>query len=413
MKTPKKTLLIAGLIFIAVFLGCKSFMPSKISGTTSDPKVDFTSPGKPLNVTVQLDQKQSATRKIGKAGGSVSLTTADGSRFTLDIPANALDVDTDIVMTAVSTLDGSPLANNTPTAVQLEPSGLFFKEIATLTIIPAKDIPIKEQIVFGYEGDGKDYHLAMVDPKSKEIKIKLQEFSGAGVGSGADSAWAGHLQIQADAARARLSQKAGAILQDARRHALLGGEEEAAEGVTKALEVLDQFEDEVVLKQMVAAELDCQFARKAIQDLISVERTRHMMGGEVRGEFLKNMEKMVEIGSKCQKAYRISGQSNNVSFTGQACGLDKPFTLDSTFPGGTAKTTFAPNSPVSGSSSTAASGSGCTATGSGDYSIVLNNDGSGTLTWTSNDTLSCQGFSNSKTNKFTLPLTPAPEVACQ
>ena len=138
-----------------------------------------------------------------------------------------------------------------------------------------------------------------------------------------------------------------------------------------------------------------------------------MMGGDVRGEFLKNMEKMVEIGSKCQKAYRISGQSNNVSFTGQTCGLDKPFTLDSTFPGGTAKTTFTPKSPVSGSASTAASGSGCTATGSGDYSIVLNNDGSGTLTWTSNDTLSCQGFSNSKTNKFTLPLTPAPEVACQ
>ena len=412
MYTPKNILFIVGLVFLAVSLGCKSLMPSRMSGTSPGPKVDFTSAGNPLNVTVQLDKKQSSTGKITKAGGSVSLTSADGSRFTLDVPANALDADTEIVMTAVTKLDGSPLGGNTPTAVQLEPSGLFFNELATLTITPAKDIPVKEQIIFGYEGDGKDYHLALVDPKSKEIKIKLNEFSGAGVGSGPDSAWASHLQIQAEAARTRLGQKLGETLQAERRRALLGDDSGSEDTFKQMKDLLDQYEDQVILKERAAAELDCQFARKAIQDLITLERQRQLLGFEVPGDTWEKVEKLVEIGKKCKKAYRISGQSNNVSFNGQACGLDKPFTLDSTFPGGTAKTTFTPSSPVGGSAATAASGSGCTATGSGDYSLVLNNDGSGTLTWTSNDTLSCPGFSNSKTNKFTLPVTPAPEVTC-
>jgi hypothetical protein len=152
------------------------------------------------------------------------------------------------------------------------------------------------------------------------------------------------------------------------------------------------------LKERAAAELDCQFARKAIQDLISLERQRQLLGLEVPGDTWQKVEHLVEIGKKCKKAYRIAGTSNNVNFNGQACGLDTPFTLDSTFPGGTAKSTFTPSSVVSGSVATSASGSGCTASGTGDYSIVLNNDGSGTLTWTTKDTLVCQGFSNSRTN---------------
>jgi hypothetical protein len=45
--------------------------------------------------------------------------------------------------------------------------------VATLTITPAKEIPLKDQIIFGYEKNGIDYHLASVDPKSKDVKVKL------------------------------------------------------------------------------------------------------------------------------------------------------------------------------------------------------------------------------------------------
>ena len=160
---------------------------------------------------------------VPRTGGSVSLIGKDGSKFTLDVPAEALQADTTITMTAVKSLDGAPLDNNTPTAVQLEPSGLFFKEMATLTIVPAREIPIKQQVIFGYEGDGKDYHLALVDPKSKEIKVKLMRFSGAGVGSGGDEAWAANLMVQASTTETRISQKLGEFLQVQRQKNLRRG----------------------------------------------------------------------------------------------------------------------------------------------------------------------------------------------
>src|SRR5215207_6112111 len=196
----KINLIIVGLIFLAISLSCKSFMPAKEAETAKAKSIDFAT-GKSLDVKVQLDNKKTATGKITPAGGSLSLASADGSTFRLEIPPNALEKETEITMTAVKTIDGAPLDKNTPTAVQLEPSGLFFNEVVTLTIVPAKEIPVKEQIIFGYEGDGKDYHLALVDPKSKDIKIKLMEFSGAGVGSGGDAAWAVNLQILAENAR--------------------------------------------------------------------------------------------------------------------------------------------------------------------------------------------------------------------
>jgi hypothetical protein len=214
MNTSK--LIVSVFLLLAVSLSCKLLDRTGSRKTIKGPAIDFVTAGSPRNVTVQLDKKQTASKMIPRAGGTLSLNASDGSKFTLDVPADALEADTLITMTAVKSLDGAPLANNTPTAVQLEPSGLSFKELATLTIVPAKEIPIKEQIIFGYEGDGQDYHLAVIDPKSKEIQIKLMQFSGAGVGSGSDSAWASTLQLQADSAYTRLAQKLGELLQPAR-----------------------------------------------------------------------------------------------------------------------------------------------------------------------------------------------------
>ena len=49
------------------------------------------------------------------------------------------------------------------------------------------------------------------------------------------------------------------------------------------------------------------------------------------------------------KSYRVSGESNQVSFSGEICSLDKPFVIEGTFPGGSAKTSFAPSSGAGGS----------------------------------------------------------------
>lgn len=112
------------------------------------------------------------------------------------------------------------------------------------------------------------------------------------------------------------------------------------------------------------------------------------------------------------QSYRVSGASNGVNFSGEICSLAKPFTIDATFPGGSAKTTFTPSSVTGGTSSVSGGGGGCVHSGGGNYSVTLKDDGPGSITWTTTDKLACPGFSNSRTATFTLPLQPAPDMAC-
>lgn len=317
-------------MFLAVTLSCKSFMPVKLADkNTGGPKIDFTTPGKPLDVKVVLDKKRTASTRVSPAGGTVSLTSADGSKFTLDVPPKALEREIEITMTAVKTIDGAPLDKYAPTAVQLEPSGLVFNEFVTLTIVPAKEIPVKEQIAFGYEGEGKDYHLAQVDPKSKDIKIKLIEFSGAGVGSASDSAWAANLQVQAETARTRLTQKVGEITQAARTRMLLGDESGSDDWAKQIQSIMDQYEDQVIRKSIASAELDCRYARRAIQDLLGAERQKQLLGHDPDPTVTQKTDKLVKIGTECQKpaAFQIVGGLDDWQTSTKVCDILQPFTL--------------------------------------------------------------------------------------
>ncbi len=396
----KTNLAIVGLILIGVSLSCK-WLPGKETGKNTGPAIDFTTPGKSLDVKVQLDKKHTASGKISPDGGTVSLTSADGSKFTLEVPAKALDAETTITMTALKSMDGGPLDNNTPTAVQLEPSGLFFNEMLTLTVVPAKEIPIKQQIIFGYEGDGKDYHLALVDPKSKDIKIKLMEFSGAGVGSGSDAAWAVNLQIQAETARTRLNQKAGEITQTERIKSLLGYQEfNSDEWVEQVLAIMDQYDDQVLRKEMVAAELDCRFARRAVQNYIGAERQRALLGVKRDPNFWQTLEKFEKIIKECKKAaaFQIVGGLDDWQTSTKVCGIMKPFTLT----GGGFKNEFS-----GGLSGTYSYSGPFNSKGTGTYSISLPEglDKPGTMTGTGDG--SAEGYSASGTEKYTLtPIEP-------
>ena len=398
------------LLLLAVTLSCK--LLNRKTSRGKGPAIDFVTPGKPLDVKVLLDKKQIASGMISRSGGSVSLTTAGGSKFTLDVPANAVDVDTTITMTAVKTLDGAPLDSNTPTAVQLEPSGLFFKEMATLTIAPARDIPIKQQVIFSYEGDGQDYHLAVLDPKSKDIKVKLMRFSGAGVGSAADAAWAANLMVQASEAQARIAQKIGELLQVERREQLLEGSEGNPEVADKLKSALDQYEDQALQKEMVAAELDCKHASHALEGLLSLERTRQLLGFPSTSGFNEKFQKLLKIAESCPAGYRVSGTSGPVTFSGQICSLDKPFVINGKFSNGSETQSFTPSSSSSGTVKEQGNSGGCTQTGNGTYEVTLTEQGSGTLEFTETVTASCPPYSRTKTYTFSVTLKPESGLSC-
>jgi len=402
MKNAKSILPVL-FVLLGVSLSC-SLIKSRVSETTSGkPTADFVSAGKGLDVKVQLDKKQSATGKVSPRGGTVSLTAADGSRFMLEVPPNALEAETEITMTAVKSIEGAPLGKNTPTAVQLEPSGLFFKEVVTLTIIPAKEIPIKEQIIFGYEGEGKDYHLAMIDPKSKDVKIRLTEFSGAGVGSGTDVAWAANLSLQASTTFTQLQHRAGIITAQERMRQLLG-DESGADGWAKEMEALfEKFYEQVLPKEMAAAELDCRYAKRAIQSMLGAERQKQLLGYEVKNwdETYKKLEKLAKVGAECKKpaAFQIVGGLEDWQTSTKVCDILQPFTLtgggfSNKFSGGMAGT-YNYTGPFD-------------AKGSGTYTISLPEglDKPGTMTGTGDGSVT-GGYSGSGTEHYTLtPLSP-------
>jgi hypothetical protein len=391
----------AVLLLLAVSLSCK--LLNRTTPRGKGPAVDFSMPGKPLNVTV--------SQLVPRTGGSVSLAATDGSKFTLEVPAGALDADTTITMTAVKSIAGAPLDSNTPTAVQLEPSGLFFKEMTTLTITPARDIPLKQQVIFSYEGDGKDYHLALVDPKSKDIKIKLMRFSGAGVGSAADSAWAANLMIQASDAQNRIAQKIGELLQAERREQLLGEDPDSELG-EKLRSLLDQYEDQSVQKEMVAAELDCKHAVRALEHLLSLERTRQLLGLPSTSGFNDKFQKLLKIGKSCPGGYTVSGTSGPVTFSGQICSLDKPFVINGKFANGSETQSFTPSSSTGGTVKEEGNSGGCSQVGSGTYKVSLNDEASGTLEFTETVTASCPPFSRTKTYTFSVSLKSESGLSC-
>ena len=109
------------------------------------------------------------------------------------------------------------------------------------------------------------------------------------------------------------------------------------------------------------------------------------------------------------QAYRVEGQSNGVSFAGFICKGKEMFDLKATFPGGTATVSFLRDS----STVTDGGNEMCTMKGEGTYKLIIADDGTGTLNWTTTDKLTCpSGFGNSRTASFSLPVKPAPDHYC-
>jgi hypothetical protein len=196
----------------------------------------------------------------------------------------------------------------------------------------------------------------------------------------------------------------------------LGGSESKIT-VTSPIDFSKLGEGKVVLKFVDPDEMDCKQAEQAYNDVLTLEKMGRSVEIEPKmslAEYKSKLEKkLLECkGSGKVTTYRVNGQSNNVSFSGEICSINKPFSIDAKFPGGTAKTTFSPGDAGGGSTSVSGGGGGCTHSGGGSYKVVFAADGSGTLDWTTSDTIACPGFSNSRTATFTLSLKPAPDLSC-
>lgn len=193
----------------------------------------------PVNVDVSLDSSHAVTQLVPVSGGTLSTTAADGTVFTLEIPNDALINETEITMTPIEVSD-MPEGYAAGPGVHLEPESLNLFNFATLTITPTEEIPIDQQIFFGYEGEGENLSLALPDPQSGETKILLLHFSGYFEGSGNLEGIAIALPERGGAVVQELSNRVAELTQRERQRQKLEGRKPLAPELSSELAKLFQ-----------------------------------------------------------------------------------------------------------------------------------------------------------------------------
>jgi hypothetical protein len=128
------------------------------------------------------DTGREAVADIDSAGGSISATAADGTRFVLDLPPNALGTQTSIHMTPLSRVDGLPFSRGFIGGVRIEPEGLRLFVPARLRITPGA--PLRPgAVAFSYAGNGEDFALDLSKRSGEELELQVLHFSGYGSGN--------------------------------------------------------------------------------------------------------------------------------------------------------------------------------------------------------------------------------------
>lgn len=264
------------LVFV-LFAATACRLPGVLFGGNNVPpelQYVFEIPDNPISVKPTLDNGTQAEGIFSTSGGTLTATGSDGTVYRLDLPANALATDTLIRMTPVRQIEGMPFGSD-QFAVQFEPEGLQLYANATLTIIPSREIPIDQQIFFGYQGLGENLVLLPPVVDSSEIRIVIMHFSGAGVSKGllADVEPV-RARIGGDAER-RIQSALAEKLQQERQRQLLG--DESGEPMDWE-SYFQQYEEQVVKPRIAAAGESCAAGRLALQTVLGFERQKQLLG---------------------------------------------------------------------------------------------------------------------------------------
>lgn len=183
MKTMPRALIVVTIISMIV-LACNFFNQFIPSDRGDSGPANETA--NPITIKVSVDQSALATGVISPAGGSLTATAADGSLFTLTLPAGALLGEEQITLIPITTVDGMPLSGGFVAGVQLLPDGLQLLEPATLVISTPKAVPSGDLLLvgFAYHGAGEEFYLTPSTAAGTTITMQVTHFSGRGLGKG-------------------------------------------------------------------------------------------------------------------------------------------------------------------------------------------------------------------------------------
>jgi hypothetical protein len=249
---------------------------SSAGGSSSDVSEALNPDTEPVTVTTTVDPSRSVSARIGPAGGALTATGADGSRYVLEVPAGALVEEIEVTMTPIESMEGLPLSEGLAAGVQLEPDGLAFYDFVTLTIEPAEEISVDQQIPIGSSGLDGAVFIPLIDPESTTVRLKLLHFSSGGVAKGYLADLAPVRQRLGGSADARLQSLIAAELARARQTQLLTGEDTLDMGVIESL--MKQWKEQVLKPRLAAAGESCAAGRLAIETVLGYERQHQLLG---------------------------------------------------------------------------------------------------------------------------------------
>ncbi|MEQ1699070.1 MAG: hypothetical protein ABMA25_03120 [Ilumatobacteraceae bacterium] len=121
---------------------------------------------------------------VAATGGSITTTAADGTVFTLTVPAEALEADTAITATVAAQVGGIE-GVGTVRAVHFEPAGLQFIGVASLSITSTAPVADGRAFPFSSHSDGTEPQMVVLDAaatSANTVTILVPHFSTYGFG---------------------------------------------------------------------------------------------------------------------------------------------------------------------------------------------------------------------------------------
>lgn len=145
---------------------------------------DHAAPAHARGLKVTLDSARTTQASIGAAGGTLQATAANGARFTLTIPAQALAFPETITLTPIKSIAGLPFTPGLAAGVEIGPSGLRFGSLASLTIQPKQPVALSAETTFGYRLGGSLFFLYPAALGQRPVRLDILHTGGYGLAAG-------------------------------------------------------------------------------------------------------------------------------------------------------------------------------------------------------------------------------------
>jgi hypothetical protein len=129
---------------------------------------------------VTTDSATATVKQIDQTGGSLSATGADGTVYTLALPAGALPGAVQVGLYPVMSLAAVPAGSRLVAGVQYTPEGLTLLAPGTLTIAPRASLGTTIGGV-DWRGNGVGAHAAPIALSDGRITMTVHHFSGQGL----------------------------------------------------------------------------------------------------------------------------------------------------------------------------------------------------------------------------------------